>query len=73
MTNIELMKVEEQEGGRLLFSVRVPTAAGKMEFPIAVEDQGSQALNEIAVLRSTIVFAEEMEASVRRRLGAATH
>ncbi|QEN84859.1 hypothetical protein FZC33_00815 [Labrys sp. KNU-23] len=71
MTNVELIKVEEQGSGRLLFSVRVPTAAGKMEFPIAIDDQGSQALNEMAVLRSAIVFAAELEASVRHRLGAA--
>ncbi|MDT3381205.1 hypothetical protein RNI52_28030 [Labrys neptuniae] len=70
MTNVELIKVEEQGSGRLLFSVRVPTAAGKMEFPIAIDDQGSQALNEKTALRAAVIFAGELEVSLRRILNA---
>jgi len=43
--------------------------AGQMEFPIGVEDKGSPMLNEMAVLRSTLGFAEELASSVRLRLG----
>ncbi|MDZ5454542.1 hypothetical protein [Labrys sp. ZIDIC5] len=68
MTNVELIKVEEQGGGRLLFSVRAPAAAGKMEFSIAIDDLGSQALNEIAALRAAVAFVGELQVSIRRLL-----
>jgi len=69
MTNIEVKKVEEQLGHRLLFSVRVNSDAGRMEFPIGIQDRGSAVANEAAVLRSTLRFGEELAASVRLRLG----
>lgn len=40
-----------------------------MEFPIAVQDEGSAERNEVAALRSTLRFAEELAESVRLRLG----
>ncbi len=43
-----------------------------MEFPIGIQDQGSATANEIAVLTSTLAFAEEIEAATQLRLGAAT-
>ncbi|MCR4266433.1 hypothetical protein [Nitratireductor sp. ZSWI3] len=69
MANIELIKVEERPGGQLLFSVRVTAAAGKIELPIAIKDQGSVASNETTVLQSALGFAKELEASIRLRLG----
>jgi hypothetical protein len=69
MVRLEVTKVEEQRNSRFLFRVRVGATAGEMEFPIAVQDQGSSALNETAALRSTLGFAEELAASVRLRLG----
>ncbi|WP_413990823.1 hypothetical protein ACMDCR_01530 [Labrys okinawensis] len=69
MANVELTKVEQRRNGQLLFSVRVQTTAGRMELPTAIEDQGSSALNEAAVLRSTLTFAEELAATVRSKLG----
>ena len=46
--------------------------AGQMEFPIGIQDQGSAAANEAAVLTATLGFAEEFAASARLRLGAGT-
>jgi hypothetical protein len=69
MAQIQVLKVEEGLEGRLLFSVRVAASAGRMELPIPVLTLGSAALNETAVLRSTLDFAEELAASVRLRLG----
>ena len=65
MANIEVKKVEQQLNHRLLFDVRVNTAAGKMEFPIGIQDQGSAAANEDAVLATTLGLAEELAASIR--------
>ncbi len=70
MADIELLEVEDQPGHRLLFHVRVNAAAGRMEFPIGVTDEGSAPLNETAVLRSTLAFAEDLATSTRTKLGA---
>ena len=40
----------------------------RVEFPVAILDQGSSAANEAAVLGATIAFAEELIASIRLRL-----
>jgi hypothetical protein len=69
MADIQMVKVEQHPDGRLLFSVRVQASEGRMEFPIAVHDEGTAARNEVAVLRSTIRFAEELADSIRLRLG----
>jgi hypothetical protein len=69
LATIELTKVEEHPNSKILFRVRVNVGAGQMEFPIGVEDKGSPMLNEMAVLRSTLGFAEELASSVRLRLG----
>jgi len=71
-TKIEVKKVEEQLNHRLLFSVRMSTDNGQIEFPIGIQDQGSAAANEAAVLTSALGLTEELEAAVRRRLGAGT-
>ena len=68
MANIQVANVEQHPNGRLVFSVRVQSSEGRMEFPIAVQDQGTAARNEVAVLRSTLRFAEELTQSVRLRL-----
>ncbi len=70
MADIQLAKVEQHPDVRLLFSVRVRASEGRMEFPIAVQDEGTAARNEVAVLRSTLRFAEELAESVRLRLGS---
>jgi hypothetical protein len=69
MDNVEVTKVEEHPGGKLLFRVRAHVDTGQIEFPVAIQDSGSSALNETTVLRSTLAFAEELAASVRLRLG----
>jgi hypothetical protein len=69
MTKLEVTKVEEQANGRLLFSVRASTSEARIEFPIGIQDLGSPALDEIAVLRSTLAFADDLAASIRLRLG----
>jgi len=48
----------------------VQSAEGRMEFPIVVQDVGTAAQNEAAVLRATLRFAEELAESVRLRLGS---
>jgi hypothetical protein len=73
MANIELQKVEQRMDRRLLFNVRVNTAAGKMEFPIGIQDQGSAAANEDAVLTNTLGLAEELTASIRLLLRGGAH
>jgi hypothetical protein len=70
MADIQVAKVEEHPNGRMLFNVRVQASEGKMEFPIAVQDEGTAARNEAAVLRSTLRFVEELAESVRLRLGS---
>ena len=70
MADIQVANVEQHRNGRWVFSVRVQSGEGRMEFPIAVQDQGTAAQNEVAVLRSTLRFAEELTQSVRLRLGS---
>jgi hypothetical protein len=70
MADIQVAKVEQNPNGRLLFSVRVHAREGRMEFPIGVQDEGTAALNEKAVLRSALRFAEELAESIRLRLGS---
>jgi hypothetical protein len=70
MTDIQVANVEQHPNGRLLFSVRLHSSEGRMEFPIAVQDEGTAARNEVAVLRSTLRFAEDLAESVRLRLGS---
>ncbi len=69
MANVELIKVEMRPGGQLLYNVRVTAAAGKIELPIAIKDQGSVASNETTVLQSALGLAKELEGSIRLRLG----
>lgn len=68
MTKVEVTKIEEQLNGRLLFNVRAYTSEGRIEFPIGIKDLGSPALDENAVLRSALEFADELAASIRLRL-----
>jgi hypothetical protein len=70
MVDVQVTRVEDHPNGRLLFNVRVQTGEGRMEFPIAVRDEGTAAQNELAVLRSTLRFAEQLVDSVRLRLGS---
>jgi len=72
MTKLEVTKIEEQGNGRLLFNVRAYTSEGRIEFPIGIQDLGSPALDDIAVLRSTLGLADELAAAIRLRLGPQT-
>jgi hypothetical protein len=71
-TNIEVAKIEEQAKGGLLFNVRTETAEGRIEFPIEIQELGSPDLDEAAVLRSTLDFAQQLTASIRLRLAPQT-
>ena len=73
MANLEVTKVEEQGNGRSLFNVHVVGAEGRADFPIAIQDRGSSALDEAAVLRSTLAFAEDLSAAVQNRLDVESH
>ena len=68
MPEIKLTKVEVRPGGQLLYYVRVNTAAGKVELPVAIREQGSDASNETKVLQSSLAIAEELEGSIRLHL-----
>jgi hypothetical protein len=68
MTKVEVTKIEEQRNGRFLFNVRTYGSEGRVDFPIGIQDLGSPALDEIAVLRSTLGFADDLAASIRLRL-----
>jgi hypothetical protein len=70
MASVEVKQIEEQPARRLIFSVAFSADAGRVEFPVAILDQGSPAANEAAVLGATIAFADELIASIRRRLAA---
>ncbi|UES59833.1 hypothetical protein GFK91_29130 (plasmid) [Roseibium aggregatum] len=70
MPEIKLTKVEVRPGGQLLYYVRVNTAAGKVELPVAIREQGSDASNETKVLQSSLAIAEELEGSIRLHLEA---
>jgi len=72
MTKVEVTKVEEQRNGRFLFSVRAVTSEGRIEFPMGIHDLGSPALDEIAVLRSTLGIADDLVVSIRQRPGPQT-
>jgi hypothetical protein len=72
MTKLEVTKIEEQGNGRLLFNVRAYTSEGLIEFPIGIQDLGSPALDDIAVLRSTLGLADELAAAIRLCLGPQT-
>ena len=67
---LQITNVERHPSGRLVFNVRMQTDAGKLEFPISVEDEGTQAKNENAALRSAIELAEAVTASARRCLAS---
>ncbi len=67
-TTLQVTKVEEQTNGRSLFSVHAFTPEGRIEFPIGIQDLGSPALDEVAVLRSTLALADDLAASIRLRL-----
>ena len=68
---IEVTKIEEQAEGRLLFNVRTNTAEGRIDFPIGILGLETPVLDEAAVLRSTLQFAEDLTAAIRLRLPAA--
>jgi hypothetical protein len=67
--DIEVRKVEEHPSGRLLYIICMQAPDGRMEFPIAVPDEGIAAQNEAAALRSALRLAENLAESLRRRLG----
>jgi hypothetical protein len=70
MAKVEVARIEEQRDHRLLFNVRVHTAEGRMDFPIGIQEMRSASLDEGAVLRSTLHFAEDLAASVQVLLAA---
>ena len=72
MANIQVKKVEDQLNHRLLYSVQVNADTDRMEFPIGIQDQGSPAANEAAVLASTLAFAEALDAAARLRIREGT-
>ena len=60
MADIDMALVEEHPSGKLVYSLRVRSAEGRMEFPIAVQNEGTAASNEVAALRAALRFAEEL-------------
>jgi len=72
MAKVEMSKVEERPDHRLLFNVSVDAGGGRAELPIGIQELGSAALDEAAVLRSALHFAEDLAASIRSQLKATT-
>ncbi|MFY9657840.1 MAG: hypothetical protein WAK01_14900 [Methylocystis sp.] len=70
MADIDLAIVEEHPNGKLLYSLRMQSAEGRMEFPIAVQNEGTAVRNEAAALRAALRYAEELAESLRLRLGS---
>jgi len=68
MADIDMAIVEEHPNGKLVYSLRVRSAEGRMEFPIAVQNEGTATRNEVAVLGAALRFAEELAESLRLRL-----
>ncbi len=73
MTTVEVTKIEEQAEGRLLFNVRAQTPEGRIEFPIGIQRLGAPVLDEAAVLRSALEFADDLAACLRLRLAPQSH
>jgi hypothetical protein len=71
-TLIEVTKIEEQAKGRVLFNVRAYSSEGQIEFPIGIQTLASPVLDELAVLRCTLDFADDVAASLRLRLAPQT-
>ena len=67
-STIEVTKIEEQAKGRLLFNIRAYSPEGRIEFPMGIQRLGSPVLDEAAVLRSALDFADDLAASLRLRL-----
>jgi hypothetical protein len=61
---------ERHPSGRLVFNVRMQAGSGKLEFPISVDDQGTQIKNENAALSSAIELAEAFTVAARGRLAS---
>ena len=70
MADIDMALVEEHPSGKLVYSLRVRSAEARMEFPIAVQNEGTAARNEVAALRAALRFVEELAESLRLRLGS---
>jgi hypothetical protein len=57
MADIDMAIVEEHPNGKLVHSLRVRSAEGRMEFPIAVQNEGTVTKNEVAALQAALRFA----------------
>jgi hypothetical protein len=71
MTNIEISEIESRLDKRLLFNLRMNSDAGRIDLPIGIEDRGSGAANETAVLHCAVDIAEQLAIEARRRLNFA--
>ena len=69
MASIEISEIEAQLDHRLLFNVRLTAEPGRFDFPIGILDRGSDAANRTAVLEAALTLAEQLSATVRRKLG----
>jgi hypothetical protein len=68
MTSIDFTQVEQHPNGKLVYSVRVHSAEGRIEFPIVVQDVGTTPQNEAAILQSMQHFAQELTEAAQLRL-----
>jgi hypothetical protein len=68
MADIDMAIVEEHPNGKLVYSLRVRSAEGRIKFPIVVQNEGTATRNEVAVLGAALRFAEELAESLRLRL-----
>jgi hypothetical protein len=68
MTGLELTKIEERLQNRLLFNVRAVALGERIDLPFDIAECGSTALDEAAVLRAALKWAEELVVALRHRL-----
>ena len=68
MASIEIHEIEAQLDHRMLFNVRLEIATGRIDFPVAIVDQGSEAANEAAVLNAALGVGEQIAVIARNRL-----
>ncbi|BDV33702.1 hypothetical protein SS37A_12310 [Methylocystis iwaonis] len=60
--------IEQHPDGRLVFNICVNGPERKMDLVVSIQDKGTVARNDEAVLRTALRFAEDLANSLRQRL-----
>lgn len=68
MATVEVKKTQREMNNRVIVTVEVRTSAGRADFPVTLDDQGSMAANETAAFREVLTLVEEAADALRLRL-----